>query len=328
MVRKVKNSIVLALTLLVCVTANAQDPHFSQFFAAPLYLNPAMAGTAGINRVSLNYRNQFPSVNAYEQYAIGIDGNINAINSGIGLFIMQDQQASSFSTTYASLAYSYQLRVSNNVTIRPALKATVINKSISDADLIFDFIQGPNGPEGQGAAASGESNLNQSKSIVDFGAGLVIFSPNFYAGAAVDHLTEPNESFTGNQASPLSMKITAHVGAVVPIGGGPSASTTFSPNLLFQTQGSNRQLVPGAYIGLGPIIVGAYYRYVFTNSDAAIALIGLQQSFYRIGYSYDFTVSELSSAISGAHEVSLAVEFGIKKKSKPSKWRAIDCPKF
>ena len=35
-------------------TAYAQDPSFTQFYANPLYLNPAMAGSANCPRVSMN----------------------------------------------------------------------------------------------------------------------------------------------------------------------------------------------------------------------------------------------------------------------------------
>jgi len=52
------------LGLVLCVfasfTAIAQDPQFTQFYANPLYLNPAFAGTARCPRVTMNYRNQWP----------------------------------------------------------------------------------------------------------------------------------------------------------------------------------------------------------------------------------------------------------------------------
>jgi len=56
---------ILTLTLILAAISysndlKAQDPHFSQFYAAPLYLNPALAGTsAGNYRVGVNYRDQW-----------------------------------------------------------------------------------------------------------------------------------------------------------------------------------------------------------------------------------------------------------------------------
>ncbi|MGM0478992.1 MAG: type IX secretion system membrane protein PorP/SprF, partial [Bacteroidota bacterium] len=37
-------------------TVRAQDPQFSQFYANPIYLNPAFAGSHGCPRFAANYR--------------------------------------------------------------------------------------------------------------------------------------------------------------------------------------------------------------------------------------------------------------------------------
>src|SRR5690349_17924517 len=55
-------------TLMVCVAlvsvSIAQDPNFSQFFASPLTLNPALTGKFdGVFRVAGNFRNQWPTIN-------------------------------------------------------------------------------------------------------------------------------------------------------------------------------------------------------------------------------------------------------------------------
>ena len=61
---KMKYFLVLAFILFVTQTVTAQDPQFSQFYAAPLYLNPAFAGSSQQGRVGLNYRNQWPGIDA------------------------------------------------------------------------------------------------------------------------------------------------------------------------------------------------------------------------------------------------------------------------
>ena len=40
----------------------AQDPQFSQFYAAPLYINPAFTGASEYTRIGANYRNQWPGI--------------------------------------------------------------------------------------------------------------------------------------------------------------------------------------------------------------------------------------------------------------------------
>jgi len=70
------------LTLLVCVAmasaSRAQDPNFSQFFASPLTLNPALTGKFdGSFRVAGNYRNQWPTINnAFVTKTVSVDFGI------------------------------------------------------------------------------------------------------------------------------------------------------------------------------------------------------------------------------------------------------------
>src|SRR5436190_1753150 len=72
---------------LIFLTANvfAQDPEFSQYYAAPLYLNPAFTGTTNDHRFIANYRNQWPSVaQGYTTTAFSYDYNLHDLNSGFG----------------------------------------------------------------------------------------------------------------------------------------------------------------------------------------------------------------------------------------------------
>src|SRR5665647_1820207 len=64
-----------ATLLLMSFFASAQDPHFSQFFASPLTLNPALTGKFdGTLRVAGNYRNQWPAFNnVYTTSTLSVD---------------------------------------------------------------------------------------------------------------------------------------------------------------------------------------------------------------------------------------------------------------
>ena len=64
--------------------AFAQDPQYSQYYAAPLYLNPAMAGAEMMGRVGFNYRNQWPSLDAqFTTYSAYYDTYLPEYNSEI-----------------------------------------------------------------------------------------------------------------------------------------------------------------------------------------------------------------------------------------------------
>ncbi len=90
-------------TLTVCVALagalNAQDPNFSQFFASPLSLNPALTGKFdGSFRVAGNYRNQWPTINnAFVTKTASIDFGIlknrlaDIDQLGVGVLAMTDR---------------------------------------------------------------------------------------------------------------------------------------------------------------------------------------------------------------------------------------------
>lgn len=306
--------------------ADAQDPEFSQFYAAPLYLNPGFAGSAGAPRAGLNYRDQWPGINnAYKQYAASYDQNVNALNGGIGLYVMQDaQQVSVFSSLQVGAMYSYNLKIGNTAVIRPAVKVSFLQNSFDNSGLTYKYDANGNPLS---ASQSGEPVLSGKKSAVDFSAGALYFSDLFYGGLVMDHLTQPNVAF-GSVSSNLPMKITLHAGSVIPVGGRGSKSS-LSPNLLYQRQGPASQLNAGLYYNFGVLVIGGWYRYVFVNPDAFITLVGLKAGKFRIGYSYDLNTSELRSVSGGAHEISLSGEFNSpKKKVKSKQWQRINCPTF
>jgi type IX secretion system PorP/SprF family membrane protein len=90
-----------------------QDPEFSQFFANPLHLNPAFAGTSDLPRTTINYRNQWPNNGStYKTYSISYDQISKKLNAGIGFQIYYDQELNNVvNTSSAAFSYSYHLKL-------------------------------------------------------------------------------------------------------------------------------------------------------------------------------------------------------------------------
>src|SRR6266700_5662196 len=101
----------------IFLTANvfAQDPEFSQYYAAPLYLNPAFTGTTLDHRFIANYRNQWPSVaRGYTTTAFSYDYNLTNLNSGFGFLATQDQAGTAgMKSTQFNFFYSYKVHVTS-----------------------------------------------------------------------------------------------------------------------------------------------------------------------------------------------------------------------
>ncbi|MGE5419789.1 MAG: type IX secretion system membrane protein PorP/SprF, partial [Chloroflexota bacterium] len=101
----------------------------------------------------------------------------------------------------------------------------------------------------------------------------------------------------------------------------------------FQKQGKFYQTDVGLYYFKSPLIFGLWYRGIpFVTSqagDAVIGLVGIKTDQLHIGYSYDFTISNLISSTSGAHEISLVYEFNnMSLGQQRRRIRAIPCPEF
>lgn len=304
------------------LSALAQDPEFTQFYANPLYLNPAFAGSAKCPRLSLNFRDQWPSLKGnFVNYSASYDQHFDGFG-GVGLLFLNDKAGEgTLTTTNISAIYSYQLNVSREFSIRAGFQGTYVQKSIDWDKLTFgDMID----PRYGFIYSTQEVRPGEtSKSFVDISAGLLFYTTKFYGGVAVNHLTEPEESFIRPvEGSTLPMKITAHAGALLPLGSGRDEDTYISPNILYQKQRDFEQLNIGVYISKSPIVGGLWYRV----GDAFIAMIGLQYGMYKFGYSYDLTTSKLSDASAGSHEFSLGIQFPCKPKKK--RFRTIKCPSF
>ncbi|HPD54487.1 MAG: type IX secretion system membrane protein PorP/SprF [Bacteroidota bacterium] len=307
--------------VLISGAAMAQDPQFTQFYANPLYLNPAFAGAQRCPRVCLNYRNQWPALTGtFVTYTASYDQHVDPIG-GLGLLVLQDKAGeSTLTTTNVSGIYSYQLNVTREFSIRLGLQGTYAQKRVDWNKLTFgDMID----PRYGFIYETQEQRPNETRNFWDFSSGIVAYSNRYYGGVAVHHMTEPQEFFiTEAPGSKLPMKITAHAGAIIPIAGNRDGTTYISPNFLYQKQRDFQQYNVGFYIAKAPLVGGLWYR----GSDSFIALVGLQQGIFKFGYSYDVTTSKLYNASAGSHEISLGLQFGCHPKKK--RFRTIKCPAF
>ncbi|MBX7108593.1 MAG: PorP/SprF family type IX secretion system membrane protein [Chitinophagales bacterium] len=308
--------------------SGAQDAEFSQFFNAPLYLNPAFAGVGEGPRFCINYRNQWASLNnAFITYAASYDQNFEAINGGIGIQLSSDRQASGLLTaTTVSGIYSYQLNLSPDVGIKAGASVSYVQKRIDAGQLIFAENINPNNGATNGTV-SADLPDETSKSIADIGGGIIIYTKKVYAGLAVKHVTSPDESFISTQVSPWPVRIAANAGIELHSRKSAQTPVYFAPNLLFVQQASFRQLNAGAILGIGVLYGGIYFRTAFGNSDAAIIIMGLKRGIFKFGYSYDATVSNLAKS-GGTHELSVVMNFHDSKKVqfRRSAKRFSDCP--
>ncbi|MFK7935098.1 MAG: type IX secretion system membrane protein PorP/SprF [Saprospiraceae bacterium] len=332
---------ILLLFLGIATAGNAQDPIFSQFYAAPLQLNPAFAGTTYEPRITLNYRNQWPSIeNAYVTYAASYEQFMENLNSGFGVQVSTDSQGDGvYKVNRFGATYSYQVAVNKEIRLKFGVEAAFQQSSVDWNRLVFldqiDPITGFSDGNGNPILSEEVRPINTTNSLFDVSTGILAYSRDFFVGFSAKHLNTPDESILDSDANlsgGLPMRLTLHGGYQLNLGGNKRGRAAFvSPNAAYIRHGDQTQINVGAYAGFSSIFAGVWYRHANSNRDAAIALIGYQYDIFKIGYSYDFTISELAVPGSGgAHEISVTLNFdeseAAKRRRRNSRYN--DCFRF
>jgi len=321
----------LLLSLITFTDSFGQDPTFSQFYANALYLSPSFAGATNEYRFALNYRNQWPAVpGVFHTYSISFDKALTNFNSGIGVLATYDVAGSgNLSTTNIGLIYSYDFNINKEWHIRPGVNFKFYYLGLDIGKLVFN-----SQITGSGTTPSVTPPPFDNVADVDFATSALVYNDRTWAGLTLDHLLKPKTSFYGDEST-VPMKLNIYGGAQIlkKTRLRVKMQEVLSVAMNFQKQGKFYQTDVGLYYYKNPLIFGIWYRGIplvtSQAGDAIIGLIGIKTEQLHIGYSYDFTISNLISSTGGAHEISLVYEFNnlslgqLKKRIK-----AIPCPEF
>ena len=312
-----KATLLLAGILCSMVTM-AQDIHYSQFYASPLTLNPALTGINECNyRVGAMYRNQWKSVTTpYTTPSISFDINnvlqrmIKTGTLSAGGLVLQDKAGDGELTNTSimgSIAYARPLSASRKLNASLGLQVGWVQKKLDFSKLLWESQF--NGEDFDPLLDPGES-FNDNFSYIDLNAGLYFAynassKADIFLGGSVFHIMPPKEKFLNSGPdNKLDMRIVGHGGVRL----GLTDMLDFIPQVLFMTQSKAQEINVGASLSYKlndevKIFGGAYYRV----QDAVIAMVGVDYKRVRIGLSYDVNTSSLNEASNGngGFEISL-----------------------
>ena len=316
-----KNHLVLLLLLLIAGNIHAFDPQYSQYYASPLLTAPSFAGNSLGTRAFLTYRDQWAMVTgSYVTYAVGIDNNFYALNSGVGLVAIHDVAgAAGLGTTSASLLYSYRFNVTDDWRIRPGISFTYAQRSLSKRALWGDQITN-----------TGDDGVTVEPPFApyyyfDASSSIVAYNSNMWFGLCVDHLLQPNMSSARlNSKAMMMWKQFGGINFTTPsrVGKPPEI---LSLNYLLKVSKQYKQFDVGINWYRAPLLMGFAWRGLPPNGyDCLILTVGLGFNNIAFGYSYDFTVSKLGTPTGGSHEITLSISFNEGGKSQ--KRGEIPCP--
>lgn len=319
------------LALIVFSDIYGQDPTFSQFYANSLYLSPSFAGATAEYRFGVNYRDQWPAIpGKFRTYSISFDKAMPNFNSGIGVLATYDVAGSGdLSTTNIGLLYSYDFNINSRWHIRPGVNFKFYYQGLDIYKLIFN-----SQITGSGTTQQVYPPPFDNVADVDFATSALIYDERSWAGITIDHLLKPRTSFYGNDdLIPVKINLYGGIQILNTSRLRQKMQEVMSVALNFQKQAKFYQTDIGLYYFKSPLIFGLWYRGIpFVTSqagDAIIGLLGIKTDQLHIGYSYDFTISNLISTTSGAHEISLVYEFNnMSLGQQRRRIRAIPCPEF
>jgi len=300
----------------------AQDAHFSQFYAAPLVLNPALAGTyTGTFRISTIYRDQWRSAldNPLRTFAASGDAKFD-IRYGkrnlpdvvaLGITFYGDRVTTfDYNTNQIVLTGAYHKLIDQRSKqyIGIGFQGGIFQRSLNYEDITFQ--DQFNAIDGY-TLGTGENLPPNNRSLGDLSVGAYYtISPskntNFHAGVGVFHINQPNISFYNtpdiidpnlNKTDVLHTKWSIHTGASFKTGN----RLYVQPRMNGLVQGPQRELNLGAhfrfklsktagqYLLIGPYVRGVQNKDNF-GIESLIGMAGLEMNNFIIGFSYDQSV--------------------------------------
>jgi type IX secretion system PorP/SprF family membrane protein len=314
----------------------AQDPMFSQYWTSPLYLNPGLAGSVAQPRIIFNSRMQWAKLpTAFTTYSASADYLVDEWSSAFGLLAMTDKAGTAnLRNTSLHGTYASKIRIAENWVFSPAVTFGYGSRSIDFDKLVFGDMIIHNGPTTDDAIG----HLG-NRSYFDFSSGAVIYNKTFWAGFSAFHINEPNYSMLGEEAK-LPMRMSVHAGFRIPIKHSvlsKSKLSSFAPSFIYHQQGSFRQFDIGTNVIFDPVMLGLWYRGLplhknyndQASQDAVVFILGLNLKFIEVGYSYDFTISDIGPQSGGSHEISISLllpDFESNKVKRRDK--ILPCPNY
>ncbi|MBV4358181.1 PorP/SprF family type IX secretion system membrane protein, partial [Pinibacter aurantiacus] len=295
-------------------TAKAQDPHYTQYYVYPSWLNPALTGVFdGSARVSAIYRNQWGNIaSPYQTPGVSADFNTNK-NAAFGVSVLNQRAGDggfNYTTAYASMAYSgVKFGANGYKRLNMGFQLGMIQRRFDISKMSFGEQWNPSTGYNPGAG-TGEALSKTSATSFDAGVGVMYYDAepgkkaNLFAGVSASHITRPTDQFSASGDAKIPVRYTGHAGLRIMI----NEVASITPNLLYMRQGSAEEKMVGAYLQMNvaedaDFMIGANYRI----KDAISPYIGVYVKEFLIGASYDVNTSDLGKMAKGSNSFELSL---------------------
>lgn len=314
--------------LLGVANVRAQDPSFSQFFASPLNVNPALtANIDGKWRFISNLRNQWVGpASPYATGTVSFDTRLlekkipEGSTLGAGIMMMYDKALQgALKSSYASLDVSYNITLSEeNATQRLGIGIGAIygNKRVDFSKLSFGeqftgYGFDTNLPTAEAALSNMKPYLSSSVGIL---YSITTDNSNLEFGAAGFHINRPKQSVLNDPNQYLAARYVGHANFDTYL----NDQVVLNANAIYQRQATTDYFSIGG--GLGYYLTGDPEDAVlnaglwYWRNNAIIPYIGVMYQNIQFGLSYDITISKLNRAAEKPKSFELSI---VVRSTKP-----------
>lgn len=315
-------------------SVQAQDHIYSQFYNAPIYLNPALAGQFdGSFRLNMIYRNQWSAISGELSYlTASADYQLPNNAGGVGLMINSSSEGVAYlRKNNISGIYSY-LVGGDNFNASFGLQVGITNRTLDFSKLIFSDQLDPSlGFTGNDSQA--ESPYTDSKYYFDAGAGINLVYRNAMLGVSMLHLNKPDESFTGSTV-PTPVRTAINASYRFSLNAYQEEGAFLIPSVVYYQQAKATSLSAGMQFKYKGVNAGAWYRTTGKGKSDAIVVSVIFDIFtnrsknqkIRLGISHDATTNKLNYGnTSGTSELSIGFETG---ESQDKGFNSVRCYDF
>jgi len=304
---------ILIINCFILPGYSQHDSQFSQYMFNVAAINPGYVGSNDMICLSAINRQQWVGFEGAPNYSFF---NANAavkpfgIKSGVGISLLSDNLAFNKDLSFSG-AYAYRLDLG------PGILGIGINLGLYNKKLEADW----NIPSDIGSPPENDPaipGMNESRMAFDMSFGLFYKTDDLFFGLSTTHINQPKIKYVEAQAGFISRHYYALAGYRIQL---PNPMIEILPSVFLKTDGRGNQIDASTLVRYNKKIWGGVS---FRPGDALVGIIGFELfNGLRIGYSYDFTTSDIGNYSDGSHEFTLGYCFSLSLDKTPQKYKSI-----
>ncbi len=203
----------MEIIFLVIITGGITHGQYSDAgfdYQAIMLDNPGLSGAEGDGLLRVSFINYYPG-QAYNLFSgrMSYDAYFPSLHGGVGIFVSNDYLGGIINDLQGGFSYAYYFRAGENVFISAGLSASLCHRAYDFSSSVLPEQIDPNGNI---VYPGSETVSREGRSVLDLGTGFLFMTDRIFWGISVNHLTEPDIDYSGDQSGKTGRKLLVHAG--------------------------------------------------------------------------------------------------------------------